>query len=387
MKWDIENSRYASFWKSEEGKGAFQLFLDADIIHTNYTYWQTQFYVDPNITIRQQDGTATYSVKMKKLNAVGVLNWRAPFSDTFPRDKTGFEFNTGSIPDFAADAYVETAAERDYKEKMLEEYFGNDREILLNYANELQTQIDEADQTLNFLSASLISKGKTEYPEGMGKGIHGDISEAKIPDANRTHAVNNVWTDTNAKLFTEMITIQNNYKDLWGVTMPMKWQIPYDMYVNTFLKNDEVKEYVRYIKSLDNVLLPDNLPMTDELFRLAASQFEGLAPIEIMVEKEKGQEGMVHGWADNVAVYRPAGYAGPIKHTNIADQRLFEKYGNKLIDKVFAKAGPAGLYTFANTTLPNGMLKEWRTDLFVAAVPVLEEFLYHVIVDTSTIGE
>ena len=63
---------------------------------------------------------------------------------------------------------------------------------------------------------------------------------------------------------------------------------------------------------------------------------------------------------------------------------MYEKYGSSVIERAFARVGTGGLYTLMNTTLNNGNLKEWHTDLFVAAVPALEEFLYHVIVDTAS---
>jgi hypothetical protein len=44
----------------------------------------------------------------------------------------------------------------------------------------------------------------------------------------------------------------------------------------------------------------------------------------------------------------------------------------------------SGLGVVMNSVVVNGNFKEWHTDLFVKAIPTLDEFLYHVIVDTKT---
>ena len=62
---------------------------------------------------------------------------------------------------------------------------------------------------------------------------------------------------------------------------------------------------------------------------------------------------------------------------------MFEKYGNNSITKSFAQM-EGGIYTLVNTTVPNGMYKEWHTDLIMSAVPSLNEFPYHIIVDTTS---
>jgi len=75
-----------------------------------------------------------------------------------------------------------------------------------------------------------------------------------------------------------------------------------------------------------------------------------------------------------------------IRHTTILDQQMYEKYGSSVISRTFAKTNN-GLCTLMNTTLNNGNMKEWHTDLMMSAIPSLDEFLYHVIVDTTVAGE
>ena len=43
-----------------------------------------------------------------------------------------------------------------------------------------------------------------------------------------------------------------------------------------------------------------------------------------------------------------------------------------------------GLFTLENITLDNGNMLEWQTHGLMAAIPSLDEFLWHIIVDTTT---
>lgn len=384
-KWDFNLSTYAQLWNDIDNGGLLQTFLDSEMVRMNYGFWASQFIVDPNITPRQADGTSTFSSKMRKQNAALVMDMRAPLGETKAGDKTGVEFYTATIPDFSAPSYHETAAERLYKEKMFEEYFGNDSQILLAYADKLQEMIDAADQSLNYMSAQLLSKGNITYD--IGRGAQGDLYEAKIPADNFVKAGEAVWSTTTTKILDQMRQIEEDAYDRWGVSMPMKWQIPYQMFRDVFLKNEQVLEWIRYTKSMDNVLLPEVFKPTQQMALDAIAMFEGVSPIEIIVEKQKDYSGIVHGWEDNKAVLRPQGYAGTIKHTTILDESVYGKYGSSVIQRTFGRAGNSGIYTVMNSTLNNGNLREWHTDLFAAAVPALDEFLYHVIVDTATAND
>ena len=77
---------------------------------------------------------------------------------------------------------------------------------------------------------------------------------------------------------------------------------------------------------------------------------------------------------------RPAGYAGVVKRASILDAQIYPKYGSSTQSRVFATYD---VYTVMNTVLNNGNLKEWHTDVMMAAVPVLDEFMYHVILSVN----
>lgn len=385
MKWDFNNSTFVKLWDKLDGPSLMQTFLSEDMVRMNYGFWRTQFSVDPNISPRQADGTATFSSKMREIQAAMVMDWRAPMGESKPADKTGVSSYTATIPDFSAPSYVETAMERDYKEKMFQEYFGDDSQLLLAFADSVQAMIDNADQTMNYMGAQLLSKGSITY--NIGRGIQGAMYQAPIPESNKVKAGEKVWSDTSCKLLDQMRQIEVDAYDRWGVNMPMKWQIPYKMFHDVFMKNSQVIEQYRYYKSIGNVLLPETVVLTEQMALEAIASFEGLSPIEIIVEKQKDWNGIVHGWDDNVAVLRPQGYAGLIRHTTIADQSLSDKYSSSIIEKVWSRTGDGGIYNVVNTTLNNGNYKEWHTDLFMAAIPSLDEFLYHVLVDTASAND
>ena len=383
-RYDFSNSRYPLLWDPNDGPAALQELVSPELIRANHTFYREQFSIDPYTTPRGADGTANFTSKMRELKPSHMADMRAPLGDTKPEEKHGEAAYQGSIPAFSAPGFVETALEREYKEKMFQEYFGNDAEIIRGYLDTVQGKVDSLDQTLSHMAAQLISTGEIIY--NQGRGIKGAVLKADIPSANFVKAGESVWSDTTAKILTQMVTIQNTFEDKWGDMVPMKWQIPYDMFVNVFLPNEQVIEWVRYMRTINNTPLPESLVLTQELVNQYLPSYPGLYPIEVVTEKQHGWDGTVSGWKANTAVLRPQGFAGQIKHAEFAEQTLHEKFGSSVISKVFAKTN-GGIYTIVNTTLNNGNFKEWHTDAFMDAVPALDEFLRHVIVDTATAND
>ena len=72
--------------------------------------------------------------------------------------------------------------------------------------------IDQKDQTLNHLSAQLISTGKIVYTAGMG--ITGPQQKAEIPEENFEKAGAKVWTAPDAKLFDQMVIIEKKFREM-----------------------------------------------------------------------------------------------------------------------------------------------------------------------------
>lgn len=383
MKFDFNNSKYAKFWNSREAREALQVFVnDPVIVKRLPAFWKSQFSVDPMITPRNSDGTAVFSAVMRGQSLQNMLSWRAPLADTEPRDKKGIESYTGTIPDFAAKGYVEQAMEREYRERMFQDYFGNDAQILAAYAKDIQEMVREADSTMSNLAAQALSKGNVTY--SYGHGITGNIYRAPIPEANFVHAANNAWTDTtNCKLLDEMEKVETDFRDRTGFAGDMKWQFTRAAFHSVVLANAQVIAYITSFRTLKKEPVVEGWQVTEDMFNEAFVNNPKISPIEMIEEKQYDEGIAVNGWASGIAVLRPTGYAGQVKRASLLDRTMAEKYGSSVIQKVFANID---IYTIMNTTLNNGDFKEWHTDLFVSAVPVLEEFMNHVIVNyTSTV--
>lgn len=381
-KFDINNSRYAQFYSDAD---FLRTFVDgANFVNTNFSFWKTQFRVDDAVTPTDNKGLATFTVQSVKTELTPMMDMRAPLGKSKPIDNEGLEFYTATIPDFIAPSIVEQAMEREYKRRLFEQY-GNDTAIILQWTHKVQGQIDSANQTLSNMAAQLLSTGQIDYQ--AGRGIKGYTQKANIPTENFVKAGETVWTDPNCKLLDQMAKIEETFRDKWGSDMPMKWQIPLKMFRENFLTNKQVIEWVRLAKSLVGITLPEFSVVTEEEVMDALAKYGKISPIEIVVEKQKDYKGMVNGWKDGIAVFRPAGYAGVIKYTDVLDVAMHENYGSSVIQKTFAKVGDSGLFTLVNTTLNNGNYKEWHTDLMVSATPALEEFPYHVIVNAKEADE
>lgn len=381
----FEFSKYNKIWDSAEGRQIVEAILqNPDLIRANHTFWTEKFRVDPQITPTNQEGEAIFISKMRELDSGFLMDMRAPLGDSVPEDKRGQKYYSGVIPEFISKGTVEKATERDYKKRMFEQF--GDAALIAQYATDvLQSKIDSANQTLSYMSAQLLSTGKIIYNQGVG--LQGNVLQAEIPAENFVTAGEKVWSDPTARLLDQIRKIYADAQERWGINVAMQLEIPRNIWVEYFLKNEQIIEWVRYYNSLNNVLLPEQLVVTEDMVRAALAKFEGLPQIVIVEEKQKDvYNGLVTGWKENVAVLRPVGYAGYIRHTTTEDVRLFSEYGNGVNTYSFASA-MNGLATVANSVIVNGNFKEWHTHLILPAVPSLDEFLYHIIIDTNTADE
>jgi hypothetical protein len=380
----FETSQYSKLYDSMEGRSIMTAILsNPDLLRANHMFWSEKFRVDPNITPTDAHGKATFTSYMRQLESGQMMDMRAPLGDSRPVERGNAAFYTGVIPDFIAPGYVEKAPERMYKEKLYEQF--GDAKLLAMFATDvLQPMVDSANQTLSNMAAQLMSKGSITY--NYGGGIHDNLYKADIPAANFKTAGAVSWADTtNCKILDQVRKLYQDILDQLGLeSLPMQLEITRNNWNNYWLKNAQVIEWVRYIKSVNNVLLPTTITLTSDMAQEAVNAFEGLPKIVIIEEKQKDEtSGIVHGWADNIAVIRPIGYAGYIRHTSILDEEVYTKYGNNLVTRNFSHTG-SGLFTVMNSVIANSNLKEWHTDLMMSAIPSLDEFLYHFIINTTT---
>lgn len=379
----FENSNYNILWDSREGRQVMSAVLaNSELIKPNYTFVYEKFKIDPTITPTNSKGEAIFTSKMRELASADLMDMRAPLGETRTADKKGVAYYNGRIPNFAPAGFVEKATERWYKEENFAQF--GDAALIAQYATEeVQRMIDSANMTLSYLAARALSTGETIYD--MGDGIQSAIYKSYIPAENFVNAGTKVWSDPDALILDQMHKIEEDFKDKWGVAMNMQWEMTQEMFDSYFLNNKQVKEWVKYLNVINNTPLPEQLTLTRDLVARAIPQHPyGLSPIVIVNEKQKDvNKGMVNGWASGKAVLRPSGYAGYIRRAAVLDEQIYKRYGNSVNSYNFTTA-LNGLGTFMNSVVVNGNFKEWHTDLFVCAIPTLDEFLYHIIVDTTT---
>lgn len=375
-------STYNKIWDSSEGRQIVTTILnDPDLIRANHTFWATKFRIDPQVCQTDANGEASFISRMRQLESGVMMDMRAPLGDSIPEDKKSISYYQGIIPEFISKGFIEKATEREYKEQLFAQF--GDAALVAAYATDvLQPRIDSANQTLSHMSAQLLSTGKIIY--NQGEGTQGGLLKAEIPAENFLKAGEIVWTNTTARLLDQIVKIVDDIKEKIGLDIQFQLEVTRDMFKNCFLKNEQVIEWVRYMNIINNQPLPERLVLTSDMAMTALAQFEGLPPIVIIEEKQKdANNGIVHGWKEGNAVLRPLGYAGYMRRTITSDERLFSKYGNTVNTYSFASA-MSGLATVRNFVVVNGNFKEWQSDLVLAAVPSLDEFLYHYIIDTTT---
>ena len=376
------NSTYNKIWDSNEGRQIVtQILNDPDLIRANHTFWTQKFRIDPQITPTNAEGEAIFKSTMRQIESGVLMDMRAPLGDSVPEDKKGLAYYSGVIPEFISKGTVEKATERAYKEDLFAQF--GDAALIAAYATDvLQSKLDSANQTLSHMSAQLLSTGKIIYNQGVG--IQGNVLKADIPAENFLKAGEKVWSDTSARLLDQIVKMVEDIREARGLDLQFQLEITRKQFLEAFMKNEQVIEWVRYLNVINNTPLPERAVMTEDLVKNALSRFEGLPPVVIVEEKQKDTEnGIVHGWKEGVAVLRPLGYAGFIRRTTIKDVELFTKYGNNVNSYSFASA-LNGLAQIANSVIVNGNFKEWHTHVIMAAVPSLDEFLYHYIIDTTT---
>lgn len=379
MKFDA--SLYKALW-SEEGRNIMDAVLrDPNLIRSNHTFWQSKFKVDPQITPTNAEGEAIFKSTQRPLESGVLMDMRAPLGDSTPLDVRGAAAYTGVIPDFITKGTVEKATERWHKEKMFDQF--GDARLLAQFATDvLQQKIDSANQTLSHMSAYLLSNGNLSYLQG--EGIQDALYKAAIPAENFDKAGEKAWSDKTARILDQMVEKEEKYKNLWGINIPMQWEITREQFRSQFLVNDQVIEWVKHNYEISKgVELSTALGITEDMAVEYIAKFPGLSPIVFIEEKQKDvNNGLVSGWKEGIAVLRPTGFAGYIRHTSILDTEIFSKYANTVNSYVFTKT-LNGLLTIMNSTVVNGNFQEWHTDGMMSAIPTLDEFLYHVIIDTA----
>lgn len=390
-KFDFNNSRKARFFNDPDNTRYLQKFIDEkDIFHVNYGWYLTQGRIAPDLTPTNHKGVATFTVEASALKAATLANLRAPLGGSFKKDKGALKVYSATIPDFITDGFTETAEERDYREKQFEE-FGNDRDLVKQWRDDTQDLMNSLDMTVNYMVAKLASTGELDYT-GIARGIQVPLHKVPIPSENFRKCGKAAWADADCDILEQMRKIEADWRKEFGQTrLALVWQMTYNTFYDTFLANKQIKElYINWCKAHYKAYVAD-FGVDTESFLKAFADIQGISPIEIVDEEERnlrfdGSVTAVKGWDDKIVVLRPAGQAFEYERKEVKDRPMYEKYGNKLVNKVFAQTN-GGLGLLCNSTIANGDYMEWHTDLMFACVPAMLDFPYRWIIDITKKGD
>lgn len=391
-KFDFNNSRMARFFSSEINRNYLQEYINKEgILRCNYGWYLTQGAIAPDVKPVDNKGIASFSVKCRDLQAATLMNMRAPLGEGYQKEKGGMKWYTATIPDFAADGFRETATERWYKMKMLGEEFGDDADLVDEYTDKIQDLVDSLDSTMTFMTARLASTGELDYTN-IARGIQAPLHKTGIPKENFKKAGKVAWSDASCDILEQMRKMEEDWRNTYPqyAQVPLVWQITKNDYNNVLLKNKQIAELWQSWAKANYVAFLQNYGPNKAMFLKSVSDLMGLSPIEIVEEQEQnirfdGTVETVHGWADGTVVLRPAGNAFSFQRKQMSDKVIFEALGNNLVDVTWATTNN-GLGLLRNVVTPNGMYKEFKTDLFLASVPAMLDFPYRWIVDITQKG-
>jgi hypothetical protein len=132
--------------------------------------------------------------------------------------------------------------------------------------------------------------------------------------------------------------------------------------------------------------VPNSLVTEENFNRFVIGSYPGLSPIKLVKARYRDRGKVYNPWPEGLVTLSPAGFAGELLRTDVLDEELYTNFGNNACSFTFART-ENGLFTVMNSVLPNGNLKEWQTKVYMSAVPVITDFLYRVIVDTTKADE
>ena len=398
------------------GRGFLQTLIDQTIeIKENTFFWQEHFRVDgTEYEIDRGDlkKNPAWSVRQKIQRTVPMADAMAPLSETMQLDAEGNEYKTGSIFQYGKGLF-ETSMSKMELEARLQE-LGQDRDLIEGYVRGIADLIKSHNLTVSNMAAQTLSRGGqygntlalTNVDGGTAttQGFSGVVTsqDAYIPLSNFKRAGVKVWTAADCDIPEQMRKIEADFREANYIpdSVSFEWDIPWEMLINVLLKNAAfIKQVNRYIAlaAKDKVVIVNNgqsITNVDtitwqQLVEYSRWEQSLISPIRIVREQQTVQGittyHTVKGWKSGVAVLRPLGFAGVLVHAKCADVELMKSGEvNKGID--FSLAKVQGFLNVINKVTPNGMLKSYHSDVIGRYATVLDETMYHVVVDTTTAG-
>ncbi len=384
--------------------GFLQTLIDNTLeVESNSFFWQEHFTVEGNeydIDLGDLKKNPAWTVRQKINRIVPMADAMAPLSETAQLDSEGWSEKTGSIYQYGKGLF-ETSMSKMELEARLRELNATDGNLVMGFVKGVADLVKTHNYRLSYMAAQVLSLGGA-YNNTTTRGFSGvdTPQEAYIPQANFKTAGEKVWFDADADIPTQMQKIEGDFREANNIAdnVSFEWDIPYDTVVNVLLKNkffiQEVNRYIRMYAPDKVVIINNSASAIDasiitwqQLVDYTRSDISKISPIRIVKQSATVQDitttTTVQGWKPNTVVLRPLGMAGVIVHAKTADVQLMQS-GEVNNGIQFSLAKVQNFLYVINKVVPNGMLKAYHTDVIGRYAPVLNESLYHVVVDIAT---
>lgn len=398
--------------------GFLQTLIDNTIeIEENAFFWQEHFRVEGNeykIDLGDRKKNPAWTVRQKKNRTVPMADSMAPLSETAQLDTEGFEERTGSIYQYGKGLF-ETSMSKLELQARLRELNIQDQNLITGFVKGVADLVKTHNYRASYMAAQTLSYGGaySNTNKILFGGVQGNITstmgfsgvattqQSYIPIENFKKAGAKVWSANDCDIPSQMQKIEQDFKQAKNLPedFPMEWDIPYGIITSILINNSffkaEVNRFIR-LYAPDKVIVVQSNGTTgvdvntitwEQLVAYSRSSVSKIAPIRVVKQQTKVQDFVnitdVTGWKPNTVVLRPLGLAGVLVHAETADVALMRS-GEVNNEIQFSLARIQNFLYVINKITPNGMLKAYHTDVIGRYATVLDESLYHVVVDIST---
>ena len=397
--------------------GFLQTLIDNTIeIEANSFFWQEHFIVEGNeykIDMADRKKNPAWTVRQKVNRIVPMADAMAPLSETAQLDAEGFEEKTGSIYQYGKGLF-ETSMSKLELQARLREMNPSDQNLVTGFVRGVADLVKTHNFRASYMAAQTLSYGgaysntNTIYFKGSSASITSTMGfsgvsttqQSYIPIENFKKAGAKVWSAADCDIPSQMQKIEHDFKVAKNLPedFAMEWDIPYSIVTSILINNSyfkaEVNRWIR-LYAPDKVIvvtngasgIDTNVITWEQLVAYSRSTISKIAPIRVVKQASKVQDFTsvtdVSGWKANTAVLRPLGYAGVMVHAETSDVELMRS-GEVNSTIQFSLAKIQNFLYVINKVVPNGMLKSYHTDVIGRYATVLNESLYHVVVDIAT---
>ena len=397
--------------------GFLQTLIDNTLeIEANAFFWQEHFTVEGNeykIDLQDTKKNPAWIVRQKVNRVVPMADAMAPLSETAQLDTEGWEEKTGSIYQYGKGLF-DTSMSKMELQARLRELNIQDQNLITGFVKGVADLVKTHNFRASYMAAQTLSYGGAYSNTNTiaFKGTTGSITSTKgfsgvstmqqsyIPIENFKKAGTKVWSANDCDIPSQMQKIEHDFKVAKGLSddFAMEWDIPYSIVTSILINNSyfkaEVNRWIR-LYAPDKVIvvtsgasgIDTDVITWEQLGAYSRSTISKIAPIRVVKQQSKVQDFTtvtdVSGWKSNTVVLRPLGMAGVLVHAETADVALMRS-GEVNSNIQFSLAKIQNFLYVINKITPNGMLKSYHTDVIGRYATVLNESLYHVVVDIAT---